>query len=162
MIDIETLDTASTAKVIQIGAVVFEPLEAPGTYHTDVFNVHIDPDQPGRTESASTLAFWESQGGVPQVEGRIPLEDALKQLGGFIDGHSISDVWSKGPSFDVAILEHAAQQHGLRPLWRFWCVKDVRTVLWLGRTRGRKANHDAVFDCIAQLTDVQECVQRLR
>lgn len=125
VIDIETLGTAPSAVILSIAAV-----EVDGDGREEWL---LDPErQPGRTVSASTVAWWMRQtqeardrafGGVGSLYGALQgLDDLISR------GHPRPVmVWSRG-SMDIAVLQHA-YEHGHDGVpWDFWMVRDVRTI----------------------------------
>ena len=168
MIDIETLDTALTAAIVSVGAVVFDPR---GEDIQESFSLTIDEKSNrfhGRTVSDSTIAWWAQQSseaqeatfGGPHTE----LTDAMRSLTTWINRlqPTCTRVWAQDPDFDVSILAHCCQ--GLRIIWpfKFWENRSVRTVKELAYPNGDfppiamdGAKHDALADAKAQVIAVQ-------
>jgi hypothetical protein len=146
-LDIETSDTAVTARILTIGAVAANLLtgERLGTFY-----VRIALDQPERTSSDSTLAFWEQQRtenpdahkeAWSEELSRESLQDALPQFNAWVKSikkHPQAldkgvSMLGNGCEFDNAIVIHAMEQHGLKQAWRFRDNDSVRTLVRMGR-----------------------------
>ena len=175
VIDIETLDTVDSAVIVSIAAVVFNRNDAPGTY-IDEIHIKLDTEnQPGRTISASTVAWWMSKGmedarneafNVPKNE-KIRLGLALKQLEDFIKKYDLEECWGCSPDFDMGILSHAYEQHKVKFPMPFWKFSDIRTIeKFFYSTNTRKKGgknwlngtaHDALDDCYMEANVVQNC-----
>lgn len=136
MIDLETLDTIASAKVLSIGAVVFD--ENGSIFNTFYRNIDID-DQASRSISHDTLMWWLKQSEAarvaltnPQVKKHL-LRTSLLVLSQMIEGYKGIKVWSNGANFDLPILAHAYQQCSLKAAWNFWDERCYRTVKSLHR-----------------------------
>lgn len=164
MIDIETVGTGPEACILTIAAQSFDPL---GTgYYTRHFYARIDPDsQPGRNIEQGTIDWWATQPPEAQEEAfgednRIPLDTALEELGKLI--WQSKRIWAQGPTFDMNILEHAYKSFG-RPLpWKYYIVRDSRTIfsLWPDLPKPT-ASHHALQDCRRQIDLLQATLKHL-
>ena len=164
MIDIETVGTGPEACILTIAAQSFDPL---GTgYYTRHFYARIDPDsQPGRNIEQGTIDWWATQPPEAQEEAfgednRIPLDTALEELGKLI--WQSKRIWAQGPTFDMNILEHAYKSFG-RPLpWKYYIVRDSRTIfsLWPDLPKP-PASHHALQDCRRQIDLLQATLKHL-
>jgi len=128
MIDLETLDTIPSAKIVSIGAVIFDPRY--GKISDDKFYTLVDINaQPERTHSKDTLEWWNKQptNVQKQLKGTTSLEDALEDLAFYLPKDC--KVWGNGATFDISMLEDAYRQLGIEIPWKFWNVRDCRTVL---------------------------------
>lgn len=138
MIDLETLGTNPDCVFISIGAVEFDPNT--GEFGRECYKVLSIQDQEslGRTMTLSTLQWWKRQ----SAEARKVLEEA-KAPNADLMSSCLTDfkawlppscvVWGNGSTFDIAILENAYTQINLTPRWRFWNVRDVRTIVDLAK-----------------------------
>jgi hypothetical protein len=179
MVDIETLGVSARAAIIQIGACEFDPQQ--GTIGS-IFSADVEWRQEGRKVDAETLHWWfeQQQAGNPPPRGKEPLEDALGDFVGWLDhlglmtgrdhaGRTVAEVcmWSKGPSFDLAILADAFRWAGWDHVpWRFGHERDARTVVALAREFGwvtteGPARHNALLDARAQACDVMGAIRFL-
>ena len=113
MIDIETLDTESTAIVLSIGGCVFNEREQ--TTESDLRKNSIylelnttEQEHRDRTISIDTLNWWLKTNPLELTRfSNIKtnnIEDDLKKLVNFILENKVKYIWSKSPSFDMLIL----------------------------------------------------------
>lgn len=168
MIDLETVDTAVTAKIIAIGACIFD-----GNQITSEFEVIIDRHQAVGTESESTLAWWNQQEDSVRdrmFSGSISTERALDQFVVWLSNQKYKYVWANPPTFDLMILYHAFKQVGAKVPWTFRIERDLRTLRWVGQTLGldfddlydNRVAHDAKDDARVQALVVQRVLARIR
>ena len=156
MIDIETCGTGPEACILTIAAQCFNPLEREDFESMRSYYARIDPgSQPDRRVQDDTIAWWATQPPEAQEEafgeeGRIPLEQALQELGKHI-WHS-RRFWANGPTFDANILEHAYKSYNIALPWQFYVVRDARTVYSLCPGLNKyPASHHALEDCRRQI-----------
>tara|TARA_Y100000034_G_C6738117_1_gene327373 strand:+ start:61 stop:588 length:528 start_codon:yes stop_codon:yes gene_type:complete len=164
MLDIETLATTNDATISSIGAVRFTMSKV---YENQTIYGEIDREdcaRYGRVEDERCIEdFWEPLGGV--LQGEVPLKAALETLNTFLEG--VQCVWTCGPHFDIAILQDSYQAVGLEPNWKFWLVRDYRTVAnTVGQHVARKehASHNALEDAVQQaqhLIDINNYLQAI-
>jgi len=171
MIDLETLDVLPTATVLTIGAVKFDPfgneLDSPSM---DSLYIKVDLDscdEIGCTASDDTLAWWASQSEEAQAAAfdptdRVSVAEAMKQLYKFAWG--TKRVWSHGAGFDVIICENLFRKTGRALPWKFWEVRDTRTIFDLGISPDRPPvlKHHALEDAWNQAVGVQNVLRTLR
>jgi len=158
IIDIETLDTAVTAKIIGIGAVAMvdgllptEAMSGVGELEATVteqdrFHRTISATEDRlnyeRTISVDTANWWLEQEsklqsfyGVDDLKRCGSGEQALYEFASWIHDqpqlHTEATVyvWGNGSVFDISILEHAYKQLEMPIPWKFWNIRDVRTLL---------------------------------
>ena len=165
MIDIETLATGPDAMVMTIAAQVFDPLST--GWPDRHFYARVTPEsQPNRKTDDTTIEWWAQQGPEAQREvfeevGRRDLHDCLDELGKLI--WQSDRIWANGICFDMNILEHAFKEHGIPLPWKFYHVRDARTVyaLWPDLPQPKSASHHALDDCKRQITMLQDCIKHL-
>ena len=163
MVDLETLGTSAKAAVTEIGAVCFdlETLERGPEFFT-----RVTLESNGRHERAiepETLAWWmglwREAGEVPDLTEGTTLEEAVWNFQEFWENHAeeAGEFWSRG-SFDEVILRDAAEPLGGVP-WRFWNVRDQRTVTAWARVVRANASvaHSALEDARAQVEQLFAC-----
>jgi exodeoxyribonuclease VIII len=163
MIDIETVGTGPEACILTIAAQSFNPL---GTgYYTQHFYARIDPDsQPGRNIEQGTIDWWatqpEAQAEAFMEEGRVPLDQALDSLYKLAWQHKF--IWMNGPTYDANILEHAYKSYSKPLPWKFYNVRDARTVysLWPELPKPPTSHH-ALEDCRRQIDMLQATLKHL-
>ena len=166
MIDIETCGTGVDACILTIAAQCFDPLVRTDEYSDRRYYARVDPDsQPDRNISQGTIDWWATQPKAAQEEafgeeGRIPLQQALQEL------HRLTwqckRVWANGPTFDMNILEHAYKSYNKALPWKFYVVRDSRTVfsLWPGLPKPPTSHH-ALEDCRRQIDLLQLTLKHL-
>ena len=169
MLDLETLGTTADAVVLSVGAVKFDldsdAIDDEGFYGSISIESNLDA---GRRVTEDTLLWWLKQPAAAQQvfhEEKLSLEQTLTDLSDWL-GDSKWIVWAKGPSFDIAMLEHAYKQFGMSPPWEFWNSRCVRTYMALPGAKGIKADtegvkHNALSDAYEQAKTVQLIHQKL-
>ena len=178
MLDLEMLSLSSRAAVVQIGAVSFDPF---GTAigRDAGFQVCVAAQSSlmlAGEISESTLAWWRD---APQAESAqavmhmgstggvaFSVEEALRRFAAWWLTQDGLEVWSNGAGCDVVILEHFFRALGIEPPWRFYNVRDTRTIWWLAESTGvwqrqKRASHVAMQDAVDQAEDVQAAVRAL-
>lgn len=132
-IDIESFDTTPTAVIASIGAVLFDEDDV---HSSDAFYKRVSwQEQLGgqwpRTVSESTLRWWFAQSDDARRELTAPadadLSGALQALNQWASGKPIVAWWARGTQFDIAAIEHAYRQIGLRCPWKYNGPRDQRT-----------------------------------
>lgn len=176
MIDLETLSVRPHAIILIIGAIKFnrnkfkwptEPnFEKYNTFYrkieikscTDV-GLHRDPE---------TELWWSSQDKDIQKEAlggidRIQLKQALEEFAIWFRGSKC--IWGHGSSFDITILGEAYKRCRMEIPWKFWLVRDTRTLFDLGNVKMGDLptynKHHALYDCYRQILGVQKSFDRL-
>ena len=164
MIDIEGLATGPEATILTIAAQAFDPL---GTgYYKQQYYARVDLEsQENRTIDDGTIEWWATQPEHAREEAfgeqdRIPLDQALDELGRLI-WHS-KMIWAQGPTYDCNILEHAYKSYGKALPWKYYQVRDSRTVfsLWPDQPIPPTSHH-ALEDCRRQIGMLQNTLKYL-
>lgn len=166
MIDLETLATTPNAAILTIGACKFDP-KANDIHSTFYERIKLEPQESyGRRIDDSTLEWWSQQDKQIQEDAfgegsdRIDLKDAMKKLYTF--GLGTSNVWSHGSIFDVIIIEDVCRSFQQAVTWKFWEVRDTRTLFDLAKVDVRiEGKHNALTDAIAQSKAVQQAYKIL-
>jgi len=127
VIDLETYALTPNAHILSIGAACMHDPSI--TFYT---NVIIEGQN--RAIDEGTLKWWHDQDTeVAQTAldqtNAVPLEQALVDLDTFWSMNGLTNAWGHGATFDISILEDAYRQHGLKPPWQFWAVRDTRTLI---------------------------------
>jgi len=159
MIDLETMAIQPEAAIVSIGAVVFDPRTGKvgneGTKQT--FYSELEWEFQGRLIDPSTEAWWlkQSKHARNALNGLDDLGESLVSLVNWLPQDA--KVWGNGSIFDIAMLEHAYRQLDIDIPWKFWNVRDCRTIKDLYESsRGgwdKKAGgnaHNALHDAIYQ------------
>lgn len=173
MIDIETLGTSPNSVIATIGAMKFnrkdrlKPMEEMKSFYR-----RIDLEScssKGMITDQSTVEWWQNQDEKSREEiynqsDRIPIEQALAELSEFIGENVI--VWAQGPHFDCTILENGYKVCNLNVPWKFWNVRDCRTILDVTNVRLKDIQgdypHHSLYDCYKQIIAVKSSLDQLR
>lgn len=156
MIDIETLDTKTSAVVFEVAAIFFEGTER--FEYRWALNTTYQLNN-GRTLSKDTVEFHlknvstaeylgfaladETALSVPELE--VYLAEAFNQ-------HEPTACWAKG-NFDYPILEDMLDAVP----WRFYQLRELRTLMKeCGVPKGKVA-HSALDDCTKQIANLKKC-----
>lgn len=174
MLDLETLATGPNAGVVQIAACCFNT--ETGNTDGDPFTVDVSLQtclMVGGEVDESTVLWWREQvaAGVPFPVGGVSIGEALDQLTVWFltkPDEAACNVWSQGPSFDVAILEGYYKRLKKVPPWAYSAARDTRTVYWMARQTGWEkppetiAHHVALEDCYRQIVCLKDAFDHLR
>lgn len=171
MIDKETLGTNPDTVILTIGVVLFDPcatgiidrIELRPTIEdqTDVYN---------RTINDSTVEWWSKQSAeaIEEAMGdrdRISFRECMESLQQFC--WKAEKVWSNGSVFDIIVAESAFRDLGIDPPWKFWEIRDCRTIYDLAGVSLKdskyqtKTTHKAVEDAEHQAIVVQDAYKKL-
>lgn len=166
MVDLETLATTPNATILTIGAVTFNPNNS-DIY--DSFYKKIELESYEGLDSFiddGTIEWWSKQDKAVQEEafdpeGRENILDVMNDFYRFCMGSS--KFWSHGSTFDIIILEHYFRQLNKPYPWKFWEVRDTRTLFDLGfDPEMPQANkHHALEDARRQAIGVQNMFKKL-
>ncbi len=177
MIDLETLGTRPDAAIIQIGAVLFEPVSGGKILNGQGFKRYTLLQDGSGTIDHSTVAWWlqeasASKMGAALETEAVPLLQALDELDSFpmkakgLSWEAIGGVWAAPSDFDIPILKSAYARFGLGVPWERRATRDARTLFsivggkpeidWTGFTA-----HDALDDAIGQAMQVQKAMGML-
>ena len=164
MIDIETLGTDPDSIILTVGAVKFDPYSLHEPYDKVTWKLDIDAQEAlGRQTSDSTLEWWAKQD--PEIrerafseDGRISIDEFFKEFNRYLTG--MKGIWCQGPQFDMVMIEDLYRQKLHHTSWKYWQVKDSRTLFSLMEVDPRKAiqveAHDAAEDAYWQAVCVQK------
>ncbi len=138
MIDLETLGTDPTAPIVAIGAVFFDPQTGElGAEFSATISFESACER--RTPSASTIQWWLKQSDDARakvVRGKQGMFEALDGLHRFIRDNTNVKPWGNGATFDISMLEDCFKCYDMTVPWKFWNIRDVRTVVELGEMKG--------------------------
>ena len=165
MIDLEGLGTGPDTTILTIAAQSFDPLGS-GYYDQKYYARITLESQENRSIQQGTIDWWATQPAAARdeafnEEGRIPLDQALDELGKLI--WQSKRVWAQGPTYDMNILEHAYKSYDKSIPWQFYAVRDSRTVfgLWPALPKPPTSHH-ALEDCRRQIDLLQETLKYLK
>ena len=164
MIDLEGLATGPNTCILTIAAQAFDPF---GTgYYDQHYYARVDLEsQPTRDIDDGTIEWWATQPTHAREEafneqGRIPLDQALDELGKLIWHSKL--IWSQGPTYDMNILEHAYKSYRKPLPWKYYMVRDSRTVFSLWPEQPiPPTSHHALEDCRRQIGMLQNTLKYL-
>lgn len=164
MIDLEGLATGPDTTILTIAAQTFDPFGS-GYYDRHYYARVTLESQENRAIDDGTIAWWATQPEHAREEAfgeqdRIPLDQALDELGKLI-WHSRL-IWAQGPTYDMNILEHAYKSYGKALPWKYYQVRDSRTVfsLWPDQPIPPTSHH-ALEDCRRQISMLQNTLKYL-
>ena len=137
MIDIECLGTGDMPVVLSIGIMKFDPWADFRDRHIDQLqSMYLKPtfescQDIGCTIDEDTLDWWAQQD--PKVldeafseDNRMSIRKAIRVMHRYCLG--ASHFWGHGAQFDYGILEHIAAKLERGVPWRFYQVRDSRTL----------------------------------
>lgn len=173
MLDLETLGNGNNAVIIQISAIVFNPI----TQETfNEFNVTINPDTSlkyGMEIDISTIEWWIEKSDTYKniKKNRVSIEEALDKFSNFYKSYANNcDVCGNGVAFDNVILRNAYRKTGKKCPWHYRNDFDLRTLRKLyGKDieiaeGARGEAHNAIDDCKYQIAwtspMIKEIVER--
>ena len=157
MIDLETLATTPDAHILSIGVVDMNNHD--NTYYTTVS----ESAQVNRIKEYGTIKWWSRQSkeardsAMDRVHSKS-LPQSLHELSLFIDKYKLTHPWANGSCFDIIILENAYRQCDIEIPWKFWNIRDTRTIYDMAeRITGKTLKperegtyHNALDDAIFQ------------
>lgn len=165
MIDIEGLATTPDTTILTIAAQEFNPLER-DSFGRDFYARVTLESQEDRYIDEATLQWWATQPAIVRDEafaedGRVTLEEALQGL--YKLAWQARRVWAQGPTYDMNILEHAFKSRGMNLPWKFFNVRDSRTLFSLVPNLSKyPASHHALEDCRRQINLLWDSLEYLK
>ena len=164
MIDLEGLATGPDTTILTIAAQTFDPFGT-GWYDKHYYARVTLESQENRAIDDGTIAWWATQPDHAREEAfneqdRIPLDQVLDELAKMIWHSKL--IWSQGPTYDMNILEHAYKSYGKPLPWKYFQVRDSRTVfsLWPDQPIPVTSHH-ALEDCRRQIGMLQTTLKHL-
>ena len=164
MIDLEGLATGPDTTILTIAAQTFDPFGS-GWYDRHYYARVTLESQETRSIDNGTLEWWATQPEHAREEAfgeqdRIPLDQALDELGRLIWHSKL--IWSQGPTYDMNILEHAYKSYNKSLPWKYYQVRDSRTVFSLWPLLPiPPTSHHALEDCRRQIGMLQTTLKYL-
>jgi hypothetical protein len=178
MIDLETLSTKNNAIILVIGAIKFnrndkwnDKFKLENIHESKKFYKRIQIstcEKIGLHKDKKTEEWWAKQDEHIKQEAfgfeseRISISDALKEFNKWFKGSTY--VWGNGSIFDITILSEAYDRCNIEVPWRFWNVRDVRTILDIYNVNLNnfrdKDLHNAIYDCFYQIKALQHCFSK--
>jgi DNA polymerase III epsilon subunit-like protein len=184
MIDIETASTENNALILTIGALKFDRNSSPKTLEeyknlglTFYERIEFVKEKEKFHVNDETIAWWKRQSKEAYYEAfdnpdRILLKEALVRLSKFcLDSPGISLFWAHSPNFDYIILENAYKVCNIKVPWKFWNLRDTRTLYDIGKVSKNELEkisgcdavpHNSLFDCYKQVLGVYKALVNLK
>lgn len=134
MLDLETFGTKPGSVLRSIGAVCFS---FDGTIG-ETFYSNIDEKScldAGLTKDPGTVKWWSQQSAEAQASLLVnpwPLGNVVADFHNWYRANSGRTVWAQGANFDPALWEAAALAVKSPVPWKFYDVRDTRTVYDVG------------------------------
>ena len=165
-IDLETLGTSYDSYILSIGVAQFDIAtgEIIRTFYertlcSNQFNIDY-----------KTVMWWLQQSDKARTalttgeHEELHIIDALEDLKRFLTSNAVllpiePIVWGNGATFDVSILEYAYNVMGVSIPWKFWNIRDMRTLVDVATTvwdfdknhiKREGTHHNALDDAIYQ------------
>jgi DNA polymerase III epsilon subunit-like protein len=170
MIDLETYSTKGNAVILTIGAIKFDNsdninrLENMDKFYRRIttssclnLGMCIDPE---------TDKWWCQQSYETRYEAlinpdRIGIKEALSELIQWFGDAKY--IWSQGIDFDIVILKNAFEKCNLNIPWKFWNVRDSRTIISLcGKSVQKNNSHNALNDCYNQIIALKQSLKCIK
>lgn len=169
MIDLETLSTRPNACILTIGAIKFSKREKEiDTFHRRI-NVQSCLDI-GMVQDPQTMEWWNTtasdvaRADAFSTENRVDIREALIDFKAWLGDSSKLHVWSNGSCFDCVILDEAYYRLGVPVPWKYFHVRDTRTVYDLGDVTNKdmpEVEHTAMADCRRQILGLHLAFSKL-
>lgn len=168
MVDIETLGTKPGCVTLSIGAVLFDPcsFDLGQQFYLNI-NVE-DSHNAGFFSDPQTVKWWEKQSQEAKdhlVPNQYPVKQAMKIFADWFKQSGGEKPWSHGAPFDITILEHALSYLEIPIPWKYYNVRDTRTVfdLYQFDVRNEPRNgthHNALDDARFQAICIQKALNK--
>lgn len=176
MIDIETLSTKMNSLIVSIGAIKFNPRsEDLDIDKMDKFYCLIDIEESKSYNfdiDENCLKWWDKQPEDIKNEilysniNRVKIKDALLSFNTWYNSSNVNNVWSQGINFDFPILENAYNCFNINVPWKYWSVRDSRTLCEICKikksTEFNNKSHHPIYDCFRQVISVQKAFKRIK
>lgn len=167
MIDLETLGVGDLPAIGVIAAIKFSRHWKNIDFNSvDKFYCRVDWENSGHRIEPETKAWWTQQSNNDEIfenKNRVPIEIALRRFQRWVNG--MIWVWSNGSIFDIRILEQYFKHYNLRVPWKFWNIRDTRTIYDIGRIKLKEIPnprpHHALYDCMCQIIGVLSAMRKI-
>jgi exodeoxyribonuclease VIII len=169
MVDLETLGIGPNAKVISIGAVIFDIEKDLG----EEFYQEISWESGDGELEPGTVKFWmreAAKGNLPPMDGTDSLLVASRNFIGWLDdiaGSKELILWANGTDFDIPKLDRIIGRYLIcSRRWKYNNVRDYRTVAKLFSEYGikpeRSNHHNALADAKWQAEHLISILRNLK
>ena len=173
MLDLETLDTSSSAVVVSIGAVRFDfDSDQQQSFYTTLTDWRTQTEK-GRIIGPDTVRWWlqqspEAIAGILEQNG-CSTEQALLDFKDFVLADGIAAcVWGNGADFDNIILGSLYDDFDIKKPWSYSRNRCFRTMKNLSLPREFVAppnigtHHNALDDALYQTAYLRAIVKALK
>lgn len=170
MVDLETLSTSTTAMILSIGAVKFNRQTRQISDDKFYFTINVQSYPKNVFDiDPSTILWWLKQSDTARNDLMKNPRDVKNVLEDFTKwfGDSVY-IWSHGSVFDVVILENAMKIFNIPTPWKFYNIRDTRTIYEIGKTfimetdRAKGTYHNALDDAIVQTQVLFRAITNIR
>lgn len=182
MLDLETWGTGARAVIVEIGAVVFEPLsellpDEPNP--VSCFYSLVSPQSGlhlGMEVDADTILWWLNQDEetrkrltrAQELDSWKAVHTVLDNFNVWLQAKSAKYIWAHGATFDPVVLTEYYRRLRKEPPFNFRNVRDTRTLFSIASfnqaewdsVMKRTKKHHPVYDAWAQARAVQYCLQK--
>ena len=175
MLDLETMGNDSDSVIVQIAMVMFD--RQTGEIDKDTFLTNISIDSclnKGMKVTGSTIEFWLKQTGRDFLDNTVSINTAIEAVKTYYQRKSMFGknniyLWSHA-TFDAVILSSAFKMCGVKSPFPYKNFRDIRTLTDLAQLdlkktftdkSGPQKDHNALHDCIFQISYCVSCFQRL-
>jgi len=155
VVDIETLDTARTAIITEIGIIVFTKDEVLDEQRM-IFDIR-DQVLLGRTVSRDTVEWHHRENtGLSAViyTGKAEIQGLERMMDGMYREYNPDVIWARG-SLDKDVLEDA-----ITLPFKYYQWRDCRTLDEIARM-DKVNNHNALTDCRNQMEHIRKVLYGL-
>lgn len=166
MVDLETLDTKTSATILTLGAVRFDPYSSAPMKELYLRVDLTSQDSLGCTVSDDALKWWNQQDTDIMEEAfnplnRIPIHEVINQFHAL--AWNCDAFWSHGATFDLMILQNIYDRLGRTYPWNFWQMRDTRTLFDIGHDpeMPQGSKHNALEDAKRQAIGVRNVYRKL-
>ena len=164
MVDIETLGTTPGCVTLSIGAVAFNPQgsETGAEFYANIDAV--DATNRGFFTDQNTVKWWAGQSQEAKdhlVPNQLPIEEALRSFAEYFKKAGCKKIWCHGAGFDAPLLEHAMKWLGIKVPWKYYNVRDTRTVFDLFQFDMNSVTREGTFNnALADAKHQALCIQK--
>lgn len=164
MIDIETMGTKPDSCIVSIAAVKFNfENDEVETFYKDISIA--SSKKHGMTIDPDTVSWWMAQSATARefTKSNNPLETVVDEFIEFIGDARYTKFWANGMNLDFPTLEWSFRAVGRSVPWRYWNLRDCRTIYSLFdvdmRTYPRIGQyHNSLDDCHTQIHALKHCL----
>lgn len=134
IVDIETMGITIPSPILSVGAVYLDFTVTPHVVRPVFFKM--DPKESVGSPDTETILWWLHQSEAARNEAFFSpvTEHAYDRLEAFMSEMKPDYYWGKSPDFDFGHLAAQFKAQGRTIPWKFWQLRDIRTMEGLGLT----------------------------